>query len=447
MPMLRNKKITGAFLLLSSFLLASCVSPVSSSSNESGTTSESSVPDTSITSNESASSSSNSNISSSSSASSSTSSSGGKHYDFNAPNDKAVVTTCGNLAKKSSSDTKTLYRLTGIAEFAQNTSSGCFDFSDSTGALIVYGLSLNPSVIKGTTTLSFSDDYKYSSIGIHAGDEITIEGIYTAYHYSSSSSYYVPEFQGYIVSAELRSSFKIAAKDYTAKESYSGNYYSSVSEDLKGNELGKSLRSLMFDTHKTWTSYNGLNNLYKKAGETTCFYTGKSDPSNREHVWPQAKSNNLYGTSGAGSDFHHVRYANSTMNSKRGSSVFSITFGPLNSVKCPDGGLFKYGTGNNFGVTEPRDSMKGDVARIIAYVYVHYSNVYGAAVASTTGDLQLSNVLGPNDNRSCYNLLRKWNAEDPVDAAENKRNETGFSAQGNRNPFIDHPSYLDRLFA
>jgi endonuclease I len=46
----------------------------------------------------------------------------------------------------------------------------------------------------------------------------------------------------------------------------------------------------------------------------------------------------------------------------------------------------------------------------------------------------------------CFKLLRKWNAEDPVSSEEMNRNEIAFQKQGNRNPFIDYPTFADRIW-
>ena len=42
--------------------------------------------------------------------------------------------------------------------------------------------------------------------------------------------------------------------------------------------------------------------------------------------------------------------------------------------------------------------------------------------------------------------LIEWNAEDPVDDFERNRNDVVYSYQGNRNPFIDHPEFVDAIY-
>jgi hypothetical protein len=41
--------------------------------------------------------------------------------------------------------------------------------------------------------------------------------------------------------------------------------------------------------------------------------------------------------------------------------------------------------------------------------------------------------------------FRNWHVSDPVDSAEMERNEEIYALQNNRNPFIDHPAFADRI--
>ena len=48
---------------------------------------------------------------------------------------------------------------------------------------------------------------------------------------------------------------------------------------------------------------------------------------------------------------------------------------------------------------------------------------------------------------SSVSTLLLWHALDPVDDAERLRNEKVFSLQGNRNPFVDHPEWVEALWS
>lgn len=143
---------------------------------------------------------------------------------------------------------------------------------------------------------------------------------------------------------------------------------------------------------------------------------------NREHVYPQSLATPPLTTdsAGAGTDLHNLRAADSQMNSTRNNNLFTAGNG--------DATL----TANGF---YPGDEFKGDVARIIMYMYSRYPT---QCLPNNVG-------FGANTyNSDLPDILLEWNAEDPVSDFEINRNEVIFSYQGNRNPYIDNP-YLATL--
>lgn len=148
---------------------------------------------------------------------------------------------------------------------------------------------------------------------------------------------------------------------------------------------------------------------------------------NREHTYAKSLGTPDLGTSGPGADAHHLRAADVQRNGDRGSEKFTA------------------GSGNSRDITSstwyPGDEWKGDVARMMMYMYLRYGNRclpknvgVGTAVASDT---------------NMIDLFLQWNAEDPVSQYEDNRNTYLGNAnnaygQGNRNPFIDNP-YLATL--
>jgi endonuclease I len=368
----------------------------------------------------------------------------------NPENPKAVATTVQALAQKRASDAKILYRVTGIAQYAGYYKKGYFDLVDNGWTIVAYGVSSkNTCITLSGTTYSYTNNDSFGSAGIRAGDEITLEGIFT--YYSYTSSYGVPEFSGYPTRIVSKGLSAVAPKSYTSPETYSGTYYNSITAADSGSSLGTKLHNLMMSTHTTYVSYSSLDTTLKTT-DSKCFYSGQNYTDfNKEHVWPQAKSKDgsvqLFGKTYAGSDIHHIRAAIETYNSNRGSSMFAPIFGAPQTMSFSGGGVVKFGSGNNYGVTEPADAMKGDVARIIMYVYTHYGTDFGGTTRTgVTGKLYITGVIGANSQSDCYKLLRKWNAEDPVSSEETNRNNIAFQKQGNRNPFIDFPSFADRIW-
>lgn len=165
---------------------------------------------------------------------------------------------------------------------------------------------------------------------------------------------------------------------------------------------------------------------------------------NREHVW--AKSRGDFGTSkGAGTDLHHIRAADVSTNSARNNRNFDEA--PTQYV---DGSGNYQGTTDSYTSTtdwiwEPRDEVKGDVARMIFYMVVRYEGESGEP------DLELTDVYLSSTDKSAFqgkaSTLMSWHLVDPVSTAETDRNDVVYSYQGNRNPFIDHPEYACEIFS
>jgi endonuclease I/chitodextrinase len=149
---------------------------------------------------------------------------------------------------------------------------------------------------------------------------------------------------------------------------------------------------------------------------------------NREHVYAKSLGNPNLGTSGPGADAHHLRPADRTTNTARSNSRFAEGAG---------------NSGNVSGGWYPGDQWKGDVARMMMYMYIRYEQV---CLPSSVGVGNSS--LTPDD---MIDLFLKWNVEDPVSDFEKNRNNyhentNNSAAQGNRNPLIDNPYLATRIW-
>lgn len=252
---------------------------------------------------------------------------------------------------------------------------------------------------------------------------------------------------------------------------FADNYYSSITA-TSGTELLGQLHDLITSTHKTYTSYDdcktpatilktdaGTNGnvmeFYSQANISSKWGGGDQGTWTREHVWCQSLSNGLWGKSGGGSDLHHIRPVESGLNSARGNKKY----GELESresykVYYEDASNKPVALGGYIsgGVFEPLDDVKGDVARIVMYVYTHYNtytNINGSTNGSggKFGDLDFKMVVDANTEAEAIALLLKWNKDDPVDDIERKRNEAVYEIQKNRNPFIDNENYANLIWS
>lgn len=137
----------------------------------------------------------------------------------------------------------------------------------------------------------------------------------------------------------------------------------------------------------------------------------------REHTFPKSLGNPDLGTTGPGSDAHHIRAIDSQKNNSRSNRRFATGSGASSYI-------------TSTGMFYPGDEWKGDVARMMMYMQIRYGNRTPANVVGS----------GPNTyNAEMPDLFLQWNSEDPPSEEEYVRNTVLQDMQGNRNPFIDNP--------
>jgi endonuclease I len=187
------------------------------------------------------------------------------------------------------------------------------------------------------------------------------------------------------------------------------------------------------DTDQDPANSNNVIEVYSGRSIAKSNNGGGADQWNREHVW--AKSHGDFGTAqGPGTDVHHLRPEDVTVNSDRGNLDFDNGGSAVN--QCPD----CWRDGDSF---EPRDAVKGDVARMIFYMAIRYEGDDGWP------DLEPNNSVGNGSAPAIGKLsvLKQWNQQDPPDAFEQRRNQRIYDAwQHNRNPFIDHPEWASSIW-
>lgn len=168
--------------------------------------------------------------------------------------------------------------------------------------------------------------------------------------------------------------------------------------------------------------YGEIDNV---GGKVTCVYAGReatfstrsganTNNFNCEHTWPQSLFNK---NEPERADIHHLFPTDVTSNSKRG----SYPFGEVSNATWSSGGS-KLGGGK----FEPRNEQKGATARAMLYFAIRYTDY--------------DNFI---DNQE--EILREWHFEYLPSQQEEDRNDAIFKYQKNRNPFVDHPEFLERI--
>lgn len=258
--------------------------------------------------------------------------------------------------------------------------------------------------------------------------------------------YYDSAYNGVVpkTCAELKTALaKILAKDtdYVAYNSADGSY---DTQDAVNN----------YDRHRNdantadiiWDMYTD-----NPAGPELYTFTpvtgqcGSSFPPqvgacyNREHAYPRAWFGDDFHVRG---DLHNIFATDGETNARHANWPYAEV--GATSWTSPAGA--KLGTcsfpGYNGTVFEVIDEYKGDFARVMFYMVTAYESGMPAWKNFSTADSVLDGTTWPSLDPWAIKQWYKWHIQDPVSQKELSRNDSVFSVQGNRNPFIDHPEFV-----
>ncbi len=173
----------------------------------------------------------------------------------------------------------------------------------------------------------------------------------------------------------------------------------------------------------------------KKCGN----YSVEGDCYNREHIIPQS----FFGKRAPMvSDIHHIRPTDGKVNGMRSNYPFGTVANP--SYLSKNGSKVGPSASAGFSGTvfEPVDEFKGDIARMVFYFVTRYENNLSTF---TTGNI-LDGSAYPGLQKWELDVLLTWTAQDPVSPSEIERNNASYNYQQNRNPFIDHPEWVAKIW-
>ena len=167
-------------------------------------------------------------------------------------------------------------------------------------------------------------------------------------------------------------------------------------------------------------------------------YSVEGDCYNREHIIPQS----TFGSAAPMvSDAHFITPTDGKVNGQRS----NYPHGPVTSASWTSLNGSKLGTSTTSGysgpIFEPINEFKGDIARMYFYFATRYENtVAGYSYAMFNGS---SNQVFTT---AFLNVLITWHNQDPVSTREIDRNNAIYNSQNNRNPYIDHPEYVQAIW-
>lgn len=259
------------------------------------------------------------------------------------------------------------------------------------------------------------------------------------------------------------------------------NYYPANLSNLKDNELKSSLQDLISDhtvldyntiyqamdiiglssanypcdnnsTHipDIYSSYCWKPELNSQEDGGECGqYKKEGDCFNREHVWPKSWFGGFDNGQGAQTDLWELYPSDGYVNGLRGNL-------PLGPITCDEDATYISSNGSKIGPCDPKvvgkavggdyqgkcfepaNDLKGDIARSYFYLATCYFNKWSCCDNEGTDKSDIKPWM--------ENILRGWHEQDPVNDTERKKNDVIFTQfQHNRNPFIDHPEWVEQI--
>ena len=198
-----------------------------------------------------------------------------------------------------------------------------------------------------------------------------------------------------------------------------------------GYNLARDKMFMEFDNQRVngqGATVNTLECVY--TGRLAIGYTSRTDAQsptynfNTEHTWPQSNFSELEPMK---SDLYHLFPTDITANSMRANYPFGKV---VSNITWQVGGSKLGNNSSGQLVFEPREVHKGDVSRSMFYFITRYPVNYGNFLTQTQ-----------------ENVFREWNDFDTVGVIESNRNNAIASLQLKRNPYIDHPEFVDRIYS
>ncbi len=231
----------------------------------------------------------------------------------------------------------------------------------------------------------------------------------------------------------------------------------SMGQDIIGEGLyGQELIDFLVENYKTSSvmSYNSARDamygyIDNDSGTVSCIYTEFSVddvPTNNprpivhdggidcEHLWPQS----MYeGTQPMKSDIHHLRPSKSNVNGSRGNKPYDESNDNVTQTwywldyqlnNPPNQNIDKYSESASL-VFEPREEVKGDIARAMFYFYTMYKDEADDDFFEIQKD-----------------ILYEWHQIDSIEQIEIDRTWHIADYQDYPNPFILDSSLIQRCY-
>lgn len=194
----------------------------------------------------------------------------------------------------------------------------------------------------------------------------------------------------------------------------------------------------IWDIYSTLGDGTSENPLYWSQDQCVSVSAQEGDCYNREHLFCQS----WFGSTQEApySDLFHIYPVDGLVNTVRNNNPFGVVENPSRTfTNGSKYGLNTFPSAPNESAFEPIDAYKGDIARSFFYMVARYQNEDANFSYS-------SMTTGAKLKPWALNMLMQWHLQDPVSQKEHARNAAVYLFQHNRNPFIDYPELVSKIW-
>lgn len=194
----------------------------------------------------------------------------------------------------------------------------------------------------------------------------------------------------------------------------------------------------IWDIYSTLGDGTSENPLYWSQDQCVSVSAQEGDCYNREHLFCQS----WFGSTQEApySDLFHIYPVDGLVNTVRNNNPFGVVENPSRTfTNGSKYGLNTFPSAPNESAFEPIDAYKGDIARSFFYMVARYQNEDANFSYS-------SMTTGAKLKPWALNMLMQWHLQDPVSPKEHARNAAVYLFQHNRNPFIDYPELVSKIW-
>ena len=245
--------------------------------------------------------------------------------------------------------------------------------------------------------------------------------------------------------SDLKSALNQIISSSVHPQSYNALWKQYSISDIKPRTVGTGSTNVIYDIYSTnsdSTDPYQFTPITSQCGT----YSGEGVCYNREHSVPLSWFNGNTSSSGAATDYNFIFPTDGHVNGKRS----NFPYGEVAKVNFTSKNGSKFGTSALAGITglvfEPRDEFKGDVARAFFYFITMYEDSVPSWASNTDAIQSFGKTTFPGVTLPFLQMMLRWNALDPVSQKEIDRNNGTYTFQNNRNPYIDSPQFVNRVW-